>query len=403
MEARPAPTAQPDGAKLKEAIPPRKIVGVGHEWALFVESAPLIQSMIEDIRKAQRRVWVEIYIVEDDSLGRSIAEALKERAQAGLDVRVLYDAIGSQNAPWAFFREMQEAGVQVHAFHTVWEALWRMHVFQILNCRDHRKLLVIDDTVAYFGGMNLFDQSNRAGGQGGSFPGSVGWRDVHVRLAGPQQPEVAESFDRAWKLAHRRGVRRRDRTYRQALLRPGEESIQFFDCGPGATRTKASRVFRQLLHKAQRSIVMSMAYFLPVGDVLRDLLRAHRRGVRIQVVVPGHSDVWLVQSATRHLYRQLLRRRFHIYERQEHMLHSKAMVVDDEWTLLGSSNMDPRSFWINLEFMAVVHSRPLAREVTEIIQYEIQRSRRITVREYIQRPCLQRLMDRMAWSLRWWL
>jgi cardiolipin synthase A/B len=403
MEARTTSAAQSDGAQLKEAIPPRKVVAVGHEWSLFVESAPLIQSMIEDIRNAQRRVWVEIYIFEDDALGRAIAEALKERAQAGLDVRVLYDAIGSQNAPWSFFREMQEAGVQVHAFHTVWEALWRMRVFQVLNRRDHRKLLVIDDTVAYFGGMNLFDQSSMAGGQGGSFPGSVGWRDVHARLVGPQQGEVAESFDREWKQAHRRGVSRRDRTYRQALLRPDDDSIQFFDCGPGPTRAGASRVFRQLINKAQRSIVMSMAYFLPVGHVLRDLLRAHRRGVRIQVVVPGHSDVWVVQSATRHLYRQLLRRRFHIYERREHMLHSKAMVVDDEWTLLGSSNMDPRSFWINLEFMAVIHSRPLAREVSDIIQYEIGLSRRITVREYMQRPWLQRLMDRAAWSLRWWL
>jgi cardiolipin synthase len=298
---------------------------------------------------------------------------------------------------------MQEAGVQVHAFHTFWEALWRMRIFQILNRRNHRKLLIIDDTVAYFGGMNLFDQSSRAGGQGGSFPGSVGWRDVHARLVGPKQAEVAESFDRAWKKAHRRGVSRRDYAYRHALLRPDDDSIQFFDCGPGATHTRAGRVFRQLINKASRSLVMSMAYFLPVGYVLRDLLRAHRRGVRIQVVVPGHSDVPLVQAATRHLYHQLLRRRFHIYERQEHMLHSKAMVVDDEWTLLGSSNMDPRSLYINLEFMAVVHSRPLAHEVSQIIQYEIKRSRRITFREYMQRPCWQRWMDRAAWSMRWWL
>jgi cardiolipin synthase len=148
---------------------------------------------------------------------------------------------------------------------------------------------------------------------------------------------------------------------------------------------------------------MSMAYFLPVGKVLQSLLRAHRRGVRIQVVVPGNSDVPLVHCATRHLYAQLLRRRFHIYERQDHMLHSKALVIDDEWTLLGSSNLDPRSLWINLEFLAVVRSRPLAHTVKEIIQYEIRRSRRITAREYMQRPCGERVVDRLAWELRWWL
>ena len=124
MEARAATSAAlQTGTKPAEAVPPRQVVAVRQDWTLFVESAPLIRSMVEDIRNARQRVWVEIYIFGDDALGREIAEALKDRARAGLDVRVLYDAIGSQNAPRAFFREMQEAGVQVHAFHTFWEAL----------------------------------------------------------------------------------------------------------------------------------------------------------------------------------------------------------------------------------------------------------------------------------------
>jgi cardiolipin synthase len=404
MEAKVSSAASlPVGLHLAETAPACRLTAVGHDWTFFVESGPLIRAMIADIRQAQRRVWVEIYIFEEDALGQAIAEALKERARAGLDVRVLYDAIGSQRASRGFFRSLAEAGVQVHAFHTFWEALGQMRIFQVLNRRDHRKLLVIDDQVAYFGGMNLFDQSSAAGGQGGSYPGSIGWRDVHVRLTGPQQAELAESFERSWRRAHRQRVKARDAAYRQALLVPEEESIQFFDCGPGRTNTRAARVFLRLFGLAKRSIVMSMAYFLPVGHVLRDLLRAHRRGVRIQVVVPGNSDVPLVQCATRHLYAQLLRRRFHIYERQKNMLHSKAMVVDDEWTLLGSSNLDARSLWINLELLAVVHSRPLARAVKQIIQYEIDHSRRITVREYMQRRCWQRLIDRAAWELRWWL
>jgi cardiolipin synthase len=360
--------------------------------------------MIDDIRTARERVWVEIYIFIDDRLGRQIAEALKERARAGVEVRVLYDAIGSQGASSQFFREMAESGVQVHAFHTFWEALWRMSIFQVLNRRDHRKLLVIDDRVCYFGGMNLFDQSSAAGiEQAGSFPGSAGWRDVHVRLVGPKQAEVAESFERAWRRAHGQRVKRRPLYYGKALLDPGDESIQFFDSGPGMTHTRAARVFRQLFNLARRSILMSMAYFLPIGLVLRDLLRAHRRGVGIRVVVPGQSDVPLVQCATRYLYGQLLRRRLHIYERQENMLHSKVMVVDDQWTLLGSSNLDPRSLWINLEFLAVVHSRALARAMKHIILFEIERSRRIRLAESVKRSWWCKLLDRVAWSFGWLL
>jgi cardiolipin synthase len=386
-----------------DAAPPRQVLAAGHEWEVFVESGPLIRRMIQDIQSAQQRVWVEIYIFQDDALGQAVAEALKERARAGLDVRVLYDAIGSQAASSMFFREMEEAGIQVHAFHSFWEAVGRLQFFRILNRRNHRKLLVIDDGVAYFGGMNLFDQSSAAGaGQTGSL-GSIGWRDVHVRMTGPAQAQVAESFERSWSRARGKKVKRRRPEYRKAILAPGEESIQFFDSGPGLTNTRAARVFSRLFRQAKRSIVMSMAYFLPVSYVLRDLLRAHRRGVFIQLVVPGESDVPLVQSATRHLYAQLLRRRFHIYERQVNMLHSKALVVDGEWTLVGSSNLDPRSLWINLEFLAVVHSRALAGEMTEIIDYEIEHSRRITLREYLQRSCWRRLVDRTAWSLRWWL
>lgn len=385
---------------------PRQVVAVGHQWTIYVESAPLIAAMVQDILAARQRVWVEIYIFLDDTMGKRIGEALMDRARAGLDVRVLYDAIGSQNTSSGFWQQLAAAGVQLHAFHTLWEALARMRIFRVLNRRDHRKLLIIDDHVAYFGGMNLLDQAHLGDNpKVGSMSGSLGWRDVHVRMEGPRQGEIAESFERSWCRAHRKRVKRRSPAYRQARLGTGteKESLHFFDSGPGLTHTRSSRVFRQLFGMARRSILMSMAYFLPVGLVLRDLLRAHRRGVHVRVVVPGLTDVRLVQSATRYLYAKLLRRRFHIYERQENMLHSKVMVVDDEWTLLGSSNLDPRSLWINLEFLAVVRSRALAAAIKDIILHELEHSRRIHLSEYMQRGCWQRIVDSLAWTVRWWL
>jgi cardiolipin synthase len=397
QHAHPAPpSAEP------ELIVPRRVAIAGHELVIYVESPPLVAAMITDIQSAQRRVWLESYIFVNDAVGIAVAEALKERAAAGVDVRVLYDAIGSQTTPTAFFRDLARAGARVHAFHSLGEALRRFSVFRVLNRRDHRKLLVIDDAVAYFGGMNLVDQTRAADLEDAeSLPSSAGWRDVHVRLTGPQQGEVAESFERSWQRAHRQKIRRRSRSYRRGLLATGEESIQFFDSGPGPAHTRAARVFTRLFRAAERRLTLSMAYFVPVGRVLRELLKAHRRGVFVRVVVPGRSDVPIVQYATRYLYAKLLRRRFHVYERQVNMLHSKVMVVDDQWTVLGSANLDARSLWINLEFLAVIRSRNLARVMTEIVQFEIAQSRRITLKEYRQRSWLQRLRDRLAWSLRW--
>lgn len=391
------------------ALPPmpppwREVAVAGHELRIFIESAPLVAALVEDIKAARYRVWLETYIFLNDHAGTAVAEALKERARAGLDVRVLYDAIGCMATPAGFFREMEEAGVKVHAYHTFGEALRRFALLRVLNRRDHRKLVVIDDRVAYFGGMNIVEPSAAwMAEQEDPLLRSAGWRDVHVRLVGPQQPEVAESFERSWRRAHGERMTRRPWAYRYALLAPGEESIQFFDCGPGLKHTRAGRIFSRLFHEAQRNLTISMAYFLPFGRVLRELLRARRRGVTIRVIVPGRSDVQVVQRATTYLYTRLLRRRIRIYERNECMLHSKVVEADGRWVLVGSCNLDPRSLRTNLEFMAVIHSENLARVMRDILKEEMANSQRVTLPACYRRHWGQRLLDRLAWSFRYWL
>jgi cardiolipin synthase A/B len=402
MEAQVA--GQPSETFPAPPEPAAQVTVAGNELQIFIESGPLITAMVDDIRRATKCVWLETYIFYHDSAGRAVADALIDRARAGLDVRLLYDAIGSQTTPSWFFRAIKQAGGKVHCFHSLWEAFFSLSPFRILNRRNHRKLLVVDERVAYFGGMNVIDQS-LAGkvAETDQLPLSGGWRDVHVRLLGPDQSSIADSFSRSWRRALGEKIGRRPRTYRQAVLQQSGESIQFFDSGPGLKHTRAARVVNQLFDAARKSLTMSMAYFLPVGGVLRHLLAAHRRGVFVRVVVPGASDVALVQHATRYLYHKLLRRRFHIYERQQHMLHSKVLVVDGQWTMLGSCNLDARSLFINLEFMAVIHSATLARVMTGIIEREIDHSHRIRMRELARLSWWQRIVDRAAWALRWWL
>ena len=154
---------------------------------------------------------------------------------------------------------------------------------------------------------------------------------------------------------------------------------------------------------ARERLTFSMAYFLPVGSVLRRLLKARRRGVFVRVVVPGESDVPLVQHATEHLYSLLLRRRFHVYERQATMLHSKLTIIDDRWAVIGSCNLDARSLWINLEFLAVIQSPNLARVLNDIVAYEIAHSRPVTLRDYLRHSWWRSFVNGLAWMLRWWL
>jgi cardiolipin synthase len=383
---------------------PVRVSVAGHELTLFVEYRPLMAAMVEDIRSARDRVWLETYMFLDDVVGLEIADAMMERARSGADVRVLYDYIGSQATPSHFFEDLARAGANVHAFHSLREALWRIRPLRILNRRNHRKLLVIDDRVAYFGGMNVVDAASvPLAEQAEHVPSSAACRDVHVRITGPQQREVAESYERSWRRAHGEPVSWKPRAYRKGLLARGPESIQFFDSGPGPGYSSAARLFKRVIAAARRRLTLSIAYFLPVGGVLNALLRAPRRGVVVRVVVPGESDVPIVQHATRHLYTALLKRRFRIYERQENMLHSKVMVVDDTWTVVGSCNLDARSLYINLEFVAVIHSRALARALNQVIRFEIARSKRVTLQDYRERSFWRSLVNLLAWTLRWWL
>lgn len=393
------------GGRLGKALA-RPVVVAGHKLRVFVESTPLIAAMIADIQMATTRVWLESYLFADDSAGRAVAEALKERARARVDVRVLYDAVGSFTTPSALFEELRAAGVQVEAFHTIGEAIWQISILRILNRRNHRKLLIIDDRVAYFGGMNIVDLTGAATveqAKAKRLPKSAGWRDVHVRLVGPRQPELAENMDRLWRRLQKRPADRQPGSGHGAATAPRGADLCFFDSNPRFRHSEAARVFTQLIRRANRSITLSMAYFIPVGRILRELLRASRRGVLIRVIVPGKSDVNVVQRACRHCYKRLLRHGIRIYERQDRMLHGKIMIVDKQWTLVGSCNLDPRSLWINREFLAVIRSRKLAALIGQVWAYERRHSHRVMLAHCRQRPWWQRLLDRAAWAFRWWL
>lgn len=400
------PESIADRFVVDERIAPPVVQVAGHELTIFVQSAPLIDAMVADISAAKQRVWLESYIFADDAAGQQVAEALSERARAGLDVRVLYDGLGSIGTSGAFFEQMSRSGVKVHAFHTVWQAVREFAFLRVLNRRDHRKLLIVDDDVAYFGGMNIVDQrgiETVEDAKARHLPVSSGWRDVHVRLAGPQQPKIARAFDRLWRYASHETRIAWPRWPIEQMLRSQHESMFFFDSRPSLRYHRPQSVFVPLIRGARRNIMLSMAYFIPQGRILRELVRARQRGVTIRVIIPGNSDVPAVHCATRYFYAYLLKRGFRIYEQNDYMLHSKVMVVDQEWSVVGSCNMDPRSLRFNLEFVAVIHSRSTAALMKRICHYEMQKSRRVTPADVARRSWWQRLIDRIAWSFRKWL
>jgi cardiolipin synthase A/B len=378
----------------------------GHQMTLFEESPPLVAAMLEDIRAAKSRVWMETYIFAGDAAGNAVADALVDRAQAGLDVRLMIDAWGSFSTPRSLLNRMRDAGVQVHLFHAFGQALRGPKFLRVLNQRNHRKLLVVDDHLAYFGGMNIVDQSrihSKADAKSRHLPASAGWRDMHVRMVGPRQAEIAALCARLWKRVHHEKPAKAPRWPVKEMLRAAHDAIFFFDSRPNLKNRRPQRVLVPLIQQAQHEIILSMAYFVPIGRVLRELIRARRRGVRVRVIVPEQSDVKIVEWATRHFYGYLLKRGIRIYERRDCMLHSKAMVIDDRWSVIGSCNLDARSLRLNLEFFGVIHSPEMARALKSICIDEIRNSVRVTKAHIRRHSWLQRLLNRAAWAMREWL
>jgi cardiolipin synthase len=381
----------------------------GNELRLFVESAPYLDALLEDIRSAKRRVWIEAYTVADDAAGRAVAEALKERAAAGVECKLLYDTVGSLTTPERYFAELRDAGVQVRAYRPFGSWLYRFKSSRFLwrwHRRDHRKIAVLDDRAAYFGGMNIVDLGGSAVPPAAASdhpPGEPPWRDVHVRLVGDKVAEVAASFDDLWARLHKLPHGKRRNPISREVLSARGDAIFFFDARPHVRRHRPGKLFRKLIDHARQSITIAMAYFLPFGGVLRALLRARKRRVTVQVIVPSRSDVPLVQWAGRHMYERLLRHGIRIYERRDRMLHSKAMVIDGTWSVIGSCNIDPRSLLLNLEFFAVIRSAELAAALAGICRYERRQSDLVDLGHCRKRRWWERWLHRIAWAFRRWL
>jgi cardiolipin synthase len=378
----------------------------GNEWTLFDESGPLIAAMVEDIRRARSRIWMESYIFADDDAAGRVVDALAERAAGGVEVRLMIDAWGSFRTGAAIFDRLRQAGVQVHWFHAFSEAIFVARFLEMLNERNHRKLLAIDGRVAYFGGMNVVDASGiraPADAKNRRLPSSAGWRDVHVRMAGPRASEIADMCDRLWRRAIRQPRDKEPRWSVQQVLGSMSDAFFFFGSRPTFRYHRPHRVLGPLLREAKHDITILVAYFLPLGAVLQELIAARRRGVRVRVIVPGQSDVKPVQWATRHFYEYLLKRGIEVYERKDRMLHSKAIVVDQRWSVIGSCNLDARSLRHNLEFFAVVRCDALAAALLKICRREIEASVRVTAASLRHRSWWQRTVDRAAWALRRWL
>lgn len=355
---------------------------------LLHDGVEALPAMLRAIASAQHEVLLEMYWFGSDRTGRRFAEALVERARAGVIVRVSYDAIGSLEAGAAMFDELRAAGVEVHEFNPI--APWRQRFsFARINQRDHRKLLVVDGILAITGGFNIGDPwaPEHEGGQG--------FHDDGIEIRGDAALELRALFYRVFPALPNELV--------VPGVPEGDTAVTVLASDLHAERRDIYDGYVNAIARATRDIVITNSYFIPSSRVRRALTRAVLRSVRVRVLMPRDTDVKLAQLASRHLYTRLLRDGVELYEWAGGILHSKTAAIDDDWCTVGSFNFDARSIHNNLELNVAMVDREVNAALRRRIEQDLAQSVRIELASWSKRNWFIRLVERVVYAFRWLL
>jgi len=349
----------------------------------FVEGDTLYAAMLDDIRRASSQVRMETYIYAADEIGQAFAAALIERARAGCRVQLRIDAVGSYDTMSAeLAAKLLAGGVCLE-----WCRRWNWRRPLEFHRRNHRKLLVVDAHCCYLGGFNLDRQASR------QYFGPARWRDTHVRLTGSLVARAIEAFDEYGQLPTRR------RPWRQ--LR-GAEGYLVPNLGL-RRRFLLNRLLGRYFRGANQRLWLATPYFVPPATIQRAMIHAVRRGADVRVLVPRRSDVRLAQWASRAAYARLLAKGVRIFEYLPRMLHAKTALIDDDWSMVGTANLDYRSLFINDELVLLSDVAALHEQLEADYLADLEESEEIHASAWSNRWGWAWVGELIGWIARRWL
>jgi len=366
---------------------------------IYRDGAAYFDAMAEAMEQAEHFIHLEIYWLRQDIVGHSFSRLLARRCAEGVEVRLIYDHIGSGGEPVELVRRLRAAGAEVVAFNPV----GILSDLQRAQRRDHSKMVVVDGHTAFVGGINLSSHVLKP-------PEGQGWTDMGCRVSGPAVRPLARAFLRTWaRCAHRRATREDMVRYAPKSAPAGDVEVV-----PLAPRHRRGlppyrRMSPVLLHlardigSARRRVDMWMAYFLPPRRMRRALRAALAKGVRVRVLIPEKSDIRLVQHATFGRLGRLLRMGVEVAFWKGPMLHAKATLIDDDIVHVGSANLDYRTAYWNIETNVRVESSELAGRLSEWFERDIEACEPISLEQWKRRPLMQRLAGAVAALFARWL
>ena len=356
----------------------------GNKVEALLNGDQIFPAMLATIRSARKTISFETYIYWSESIGDQFAEALAERARAGVKVHLLVDAVGSSKLDSDQMAKMEQAGVVIKKYRPL-----RWYNVAHLNNRTHRKLLVVDGKIGFTGGVGI------AGQWTGHAQDPEHWRDSHYRVEGPVVAEMQAVLLDNWTKTTGEVLHGGD--YFPPLSRAGEELAQVFSSSPTGGSENMALMYQLAMTAAKKSIDLSSSYFVPDDGTLAVMLAAMRRGVRVRIITPGtNMDAEVVRRASRGNWGKLLQAGAQMHEFQPTMYHCKMMIVDDLLVSVGSTNFDERSFRLNDEANLNIFDAGFARTQTAIFEQDLKQSKRITLAQWQDRPATDKAIEFLA-------
>jgi cardiolipin synthase len=361
----------------------------GNRVELFREGRSALDAMLAAIEAAKHRVHLESYIFRADETGRRFLNALTERARAGVEVRLIFDGVGSRTLLPSALAELREAGGDAVAFNP----LGRIWPRWLPRRRDHRKILIVDDEVGFMGGLNIGDEyysgAPLRGGQ------RIPWRDAHLSIRGPAVSQLGAVFLESWFRAD--GPDHPDSMLPAPIAdASGGEALGLLPDGPTYHRRRMRELLIRALERAHTRACLVTPYFVPDARLRHALADAAARGVRVDVLIAGWSDHPILRWAARARLPELIVKGVRCYEFETAMMHAKLAVFDDCWAIVGTSNLDRQSLQHSYEVNLLAEGGELPHQLTRLVDEDLAVANAITQESLSARLWWARLRDRTA-------
>lgn len=360
----------------------------GNQVTDYENGDEIFPAMLEAIASAQETITFETYIYWSGDIGQRFADALAERARAGVAVHLLVDWVGSIKMDDEMLQQMKDDGVEVERYRPLhWYNLGRM------NNRTHRKLLVIDGRVGFTGGVGIADQWT------GHAQDPDHWREAHFRIDGPAVAQMQSAFNDNW--IKTTGTLLNGPAYFPELKPAGDMAAHLFIASPAGGSESMHLMYLSAIAASDHTIDLTASYFVPDELINKALIAARKRGVRVRVLLPGeHIDSEAVRLSSKAGWGELLEAGIEIHEYQPTMLHVKLLIVDSELVSLGSTNFDIRSFRLNDEASLNVYNREFAARMTEVFEKDMKDAKQYSYEMWQQRPLREKFAEKVIRPIR---